>query len=253
MRLYRYMKYDEFENAYLNKYFKFRYSEVWEDSLESLFVKYASKIQNCKELIEIYQKRYPSMPNNEIFTDITNIVALSLQTRCQCWSTNGNSDTFWECDNDYICLGVEYVNSDEFNNDFKVKGHDIKYIENVDINKIVDYFGNDRYLSSLQIVKDKSKYENEEEFRLVATPINPIFPQKMPMFNFDEMAKNNNKLVRAIVDYTEWVRKTVLCPHDTFLKLNNMKVVSIRVHPNMSPKTAKKFNRFCEKYFINFN
>ena len=51
MRLYRYMKYDEFENAYLNKYFKFRYSEVWEDSLESLFVKYASKIQNCKELI----------------------------------------------------------------------------------------------------------------------------------------------------------------------------------------------------------
>lgn len=253
MRLYRYMKYDEFENAYLNKYFKFRYSEVWEDSLESLFVKYASKIQNCKELIEIYKKRYPDMPNNEIFTDITNIVALSLQTRCQCWSTNGNSDTFWGYNNDYICLGVECVNSNEIINDFKVKGHDIKYIENVDINKIVDYFGNDRYLSSLQIVKDKSKYEDEEEFRLVATPINPIFPQKMHMFNFDEMAKNNNKLVRAIVDYTKWVRKTVLCPHDTFLKLSNMKVVSIRVHPNMSPKTAKKFNRFCEKYFINFN
>lgn len=247
------MKYDEFENAYLNKYFKFRYSEVWEDSLESLFVKYASKIQNCKELIEIYKKRYPDMPNNEIFTDITNIVALSLQTRCQCWSTNGNSDTFWGYNNDYICLGVECVNSNEIINDFKVKGHDIKYIENVDINKIVDYFGNDRYLSSLQIVKDKSKYEEEEEFRLVATPINPIFPQKMHMFNFDEMAKNNNKLVRAIVDYTKWVRKTVLCPHDTFLKLSNMKVVSIRVHPNMSPKTAKKFNRFCEKYFINFN
>lgn len=247
------MKYDEFENAYLNKYFKFRYSEVWEDSLESLFVKYASKIQNCKELIEIYKKRYPDMPNNEIFTDITNIVALSLQTRCQCWSTNGNSDTFWGYDNDYICLGVECVNSNEIINDFKVKGHDIKYIENVDINKIVDYFGNDRYLSSLQIVKDKSKYEDEEEFRLVATPINPIFPQKMHMFNFDEMAKNNNKLVRAIVDYTKWARKTVLCPHDTFIKLNNMKVVSIRVHPNMSPKTAKKFNRFCEKYFININ
>lgn len=253
MRLYRYMKYDEFENAYLNKYFKFRYSEVWEDSLESLFVKYASKIQNCKELIEIYQKRYPDMNNNEIFTDITNIVALSLQTHCQCWSTNGNSDTFWGYNNDYICLGVEYVNGNEIINDLKVKGHDIKYIENVDINKIVDYFGNDRHLSSLQIVKDKNKYENEEEFRLVATPINPIFPQKMPMFNFDEMAKSNNKLVRAIVDYTEWVRKTVLCPHDTFLKLNNMKVASIRVHPNMSPKTAKKFNRFCEKYFINFN
>ena len=134
-----------------------------------------------------------------------------------------------------------------------VRNKMLSYTAERTINKIVDYFGNDRYLSSLQIIKDKSKYEDEEEFRLVATPINPIFPQKMHMFNFDEMAKNNNKLVRAIVDYTKWVRKTVLCPHDTFLKLNNMRVVSIRVHPNMSPKTAKRFNRFCEKYFINFN
>ena len=141
------MNYNEFENADLNKYFKFRYPAVWEDSLESLFVKYTSSISRCKELVNIYRKQHPNMPNNDIFTDITKIVALSLRTRCQCWSKNGNSDVFWEQNKDYICLGVEYLNNDnEFIEDFKVKGHDIEYIDNVSIEKIVDYFEKDRFL-----------------------------------------------------------------------------------------------------------
>ncbi len=252
MRLYRYMRYEEFENAYLNKYFKFRYASVWEDSLESLFVKHASTISKCKELVNIYRKRYPDMPNNDIFTDITNIVALSLQTRCQCWTTNGDSNAFWGYHKNRICLGVEYVNDDEFFGDLKVKGHNIEYIDNVDINKILNYFENDRYLSSLQIVKDKSKYEDEEEYRLVATPTRPIFPQKTRSFNFDEMIRDNDALVRAIVDYTKWVSQTVLRPNDVFVKLNNLKVISIRVHPDMGQKAMQKFKRFCKKYFVNF-
>ncbi|MBQ7171716.1 MAG: hypothetical protein IJR89_05515, partial [Clostridia bacterium] len=250
MKIYRYMHFDEFENTYLNKYFRFRYSAVWEDSLESLFVKYASSLSKCKKLVDIYKKRYPNMPDNDIYTEITNIVALSLQTRCQCWCTNGNSDVFWKRNKDYICLGIEYVEDDEFLSNYKIKGHNIKYIEQVDIEKIVDFFEEGRYLSNLQIVKDKGDYEEEEEYRLVATPMNPVFPQKIRLFQYDEIIKSNDALIRSIVDYTKWVKRTVLNPSDEYVQLHNLKITSIRVHPEMSQTALKRFDDFCNKFFV---
>ncbi|MBO4934191.1 MAG: hypothetical protein J5441_03350 [Clostridia bacterium] len=250
MKLYRYMCFKEFENTFLNKYYRFRYAGIWKDTLESLYVRKASTIKGCEELIGIYHRYYPHMPNNDIYTEITNIVALSLQTRCQCWCTNGNSGVFWNRNKDYICLGIDYVEDNEFLSNYKIKGHSIKYIEQVDIEKIVDYFEQGRYLSNLQTVKDKDVYQKEEEYRLVATPMNPEFPQKLRLFQYDEIVKSNDALVRSIVDYTNWVNSTVLNPSDEYFQLRNLKLTSIRTHPDMSEKSLKQFDEFCNKYCV---
>ena len=250
MKLYRYMCFDEFENAYLNKYCKFKYSGVWKDSLESLLVKYASSLSKCKKLVNIYKQRYPNMPNNDIFTEITNVVALSLQTRCQCWCKNENSEVFWKYNKDYICLGVEYIQDNEFLTKYKVKGHSIQYLDNVNIEKVVDFFEEGRFLSNLQIVKDKDKFEEEEEYRLVVTPMNPDFPQKVRLYQYDEIIKNDDALIRSIVDYTKWVRYTVLKPHDEYIQLHSLKIISIRIHPDISSKSQKQFDAFCNKYLV---
>ncbi|MCI6389063.1 MAG: hypothetical protein MR823_07990 [Ruminococcus sp.] len=246
MNIYRYMNYDEFENAYLNKCFKFRYPSVWKDSLESLFVKYASSSSTCKKLVNLYRKQYPNTCISDIYTDITNTVALSLQTHCQCWSTNGDSDVFWEQDKNYICLGVEYTDEYEFIDDFKINGHNIEYINDVNIDKIVNCFEKDRRLSNLFIVKDKGEYEKEEEYRLVATPTNPKFPQDGQPVIFDESPECEENLIRRIADYTNKVSKTVLCPKDVYIKLNNLEITSIRVRPDIDPNLMKKLAELLE-------
>ena len=101
------------------------------------------------------------------------------------------------------------------------------------------------------IIKDKNKYKSEEEYRLVATPAKLIYPHKRRIFNDNEMLRNDDALVREIVAYVKWAKKTVLCPNDVYIKLDNLKIVSIRVHPDMSQKTKQKFDDFCDKYYIN--
>ena len=252
MNIYRYMRFDEFENAYLNKQFKFKYAAVWEDSLESLFVRCASSSLECRKLVNTYKVRYPDIPNNDIFTDITNIVALSLQTRCLCWCTNGNSNVFWTRNKDYICLGIEYEDSDEFITDYKVKGHHIQYIEDVDIERIIYFFERDRCLSNLQIVKDKDRYEEEEEYRLVATPKNPIFPRKRWLFSCDAVMKCDYALVESIVDYAKWAQGEAISMRDIDIPLQNIKITSIKKHPNMSYESFKQFNDFCNKHCLKY-
>lgn len=248
MKLYRYMYFQEFEKAYLHKLYKFRYSAVWADSLESLYVKSAESVSACKNLIDLYRRRYPNISNSDIYTEITHVVALSLQTRCQCWCKNGNSSVFWKRSKDYICLGVEYVEDDVFLPKYKVKGHDIQYIKRVDLEKIVDFFEQGRFLSDLQIVKDKDKYKVEEEYRLVATPLHPEFPLREPLFSHDVIADSDDALIRSISDYVKWAEEAKLIPHDEDIPLQNLEITSIKVHPEMSPELFEQLIDFCNKH-----
>ncbi len=98
------------------------------------------------------------------------------------------------------------------------------------------------------IIKEKYDYEKEEEYRLVATPSIFVYPQKMQLYQYDEIMRNDESLVRSIVDYTKWAKRTVLCPSDEYLRLFNLRITSISVHPEMSHKSKEQFEDFCKKY-----
>lgn len=244
MKIYRYMKFDELKDICENELLQFSSPMVWCDTLESMFIKCFENEVDCEKLINVYKNSYSyfykeCLSEYDLNTDLKNILSLILKTYCKCFTICDNSEKFQKYKAD-VFVEFEMLDSDSCTDNFKIKGHQIKYIENLELDYIINHFNKNRILSDLATDKDSS-FSWEKEYRLVATPMNPYY---FPMDNY-----NSSDLAEYLVDYYRAIKeKDYYSSKEIKIKNLFLNIISVKFNPNLAMDLKQKIYDLCKKY-----
>ncbi len=244
MKIYRYMKFEELKDICENKVLKFSSPTVWKDSLESIFIKCFENKEGCKNLINVYKNSYfyfykEHISDSNLSTDLKNILSLILKTYCKCFTVCDSNENFLKYDAD-IFVEFEFSDSDSYSGDFKVKGHQVNYIENLELDYIVNHFNKDRILSDLTTDKNFT-FSWENEYRLVATPMEPRYLSKC--------GQNSSDLAEYLVDYYKFLKGNDYYSNEE-IKIENsfLDIISVKFNPELSIDLKQQIYDLCKKY-----
>lgn len=223
-----------------------RYPGLWQDKLESLFLKSFESDDKINKLAKIYEEKYPSYSIYDIKSDFQIISSLLIKTRCQCWTYKEDDIIMWNERNSNLSvrIGVPVCCFDKYEKNSEKRRlihRDVNYLPKVNISTLLDCFVKDRVITELVLTK-KMVFMYEDEHRLILLPENHSF--STPTYG--------NTL-------SECLRRHFYGTKDEFGLLDEhfafdiKDIINVKVNPNATDDFAKLVQMDCEQFGINYS